>query len=135
MPSPSTGSSPASSIETPKTQAPTGSSPKQPAGSAAPRAARTDSFGDPYISDAQGEAITIGEPATTAFTALGGKAASGYNGQQAVPPLSYDYPISGTGDPDDPMDSKTVWWQICVTSGAVSGKHRANMDNLPVMGC
>lgn len=68
-----------------------------------------DNSGDPYITDGQGQSIKRGMSAKDAFEALGGKAVSGYNGVQAVPPLSYDYPIRGT----------STWWQICVKDGRV----------------
>lgn len=48
---------------------------------------------------------------------------------QAVPPLSYDYPVRGAGNPDDPMDTATVWWQICVLNGVVVGKQHGTMDS------
>jgi hypothetical protein len=85
----------------------------------------SDGFGDPYITDAQGHAIRIGESASAAFHALGGKATSGVNGGQAPPPHSYDYPIRGTGNPDDVNDEKTVWWEICIGGdNRVTGKVR-----------
>lgn len=74
-------------------------------------------------------------PAAAAFRALGGKAGSGSNGIQAVPPLSYDYPIRGTGNPDDPLSDKTVWWQICVEGGHVVGTVRGRISSLPATGC
>jgi hypothetical protein len=61
--------------------------------------AKHDGLGDPYITDAQGRSIRVGASATAVFRALGGIAESGYNGDQAVPPLTYDYPIRGTGKP------------------------------------
>jgi hypothetical protein len=94
-------------------------------------AASQDSMGDPYIADAQGRAIKVGMEASAAFRSLGGKSPSGYNGAQAVPPLSYDYPIQGTGNPDDVTDDKTIWWQICVKNGRVSGKVRGHLGSLP----
>ncbi len=90
-----------------------------------------DSFGDPYISNAQGRALTVGMGASAAFQALGGKADSGDNGSQALPPKSYDYPVRGTGNPDDPNDTKTIWWQICVKDGRVVGKVHGHLDSLP----
>lgn len=93
--------------------------------------AAQDGFGDPYITEEQGRSVRIGERARRAFKALGGKADSGYNGQQAVPPLSYDYPVRGTGNPDDVNDTKTVWWQVCVKHGRVVGKLRGHLDSLP----
>jgi hypothetical protein len=93
----------------------------------------TDSSGDPVISDAQGRAVQIGEDADTAFASLGGQASSGSNGQQAVPPLSYDYPIAGTGDPNDVMDGHTVWWQLCVKKGVVVSKQRGTMGEIPTL--
>jgi hypothetical protein len=94
-----------------------------------------DSFGDPYVTDSQVRKITVGMSAGAAFRALGGKADSGYNGIQAVPPLSYDYPIRGRGNPDDVNDTKTIYWQVCVKHGRISGKVRGRMDSLPAMGC
>lgn len=91
-------------------------------------------MGDPYVTDAQGRDIKIGMSANSAFAALGGESPSGYNGVQAVPPLSYDYPIRGTGHGDaaDATNDSYVWWQICVQGGRVVGKLRANMDNMPL---
>lgn len=93
----------------------------------------SDSFGDPIISDAQGRAVRVGESAADAFGSLGGKAVSGQNGSQAVPPLSYDYPVRGTGNPNDVTDTGTIYWQICVQDGVVVSKQRAVMDRLPAM--
>jgi len=95
-----------------------------------------DSMGDPYITDAQGRAIKIGTSARAAFRDLGGKSPSGYNGVQAVPPLSYDYPIrgSGTGDAGD-VSENYLWWQICVKNGRIVSKVKGRMDSLPTMGC
>ena len=97
--------------------------------------AKQDSFGDPFITDAQGRAIRIGISATAAFPALSGEAPSGSNGAQAVPPLTYDYPIRGTGNPNDVMDDNTIWWQLCVEGGLVIGKVRGTIDSLPATGC
>lgn len=69
--------------------------------------------------------------AVAAFRLLGGKADSGSTGEQAGPVLGYDYPITGTGNPDDVMDDSTIWWQICVGYGRVLSKQRGTMDNLP----
>jgi hypothetical protein len=90
-----------------------------------------DSFGDPYVTDILGRAIRKGTSARATFKMLGGKADSGSTGQQAGPVLGYDYPIKGTGNPDDVNDTKTIWWQICIGSGRVLSKQRGTMDNLP----
>ncbi len=92
--------------------------------------ASQDSFGDPYITNAQGASIRIGSSARAAFKGLGGKANSGSTGGQAGPVLGYDYPIRGTGNPDDVSDTKTIWWQICVGHGRVLSKQRGTMDSL-----
>jgi len=73
--------------------------------------------------------------ARAAFGLLGGKAVSGANGVQAPPPHSYDYPIEGTGNPDDVNDDKTIYLQVCVDGGRVVGKARGRMDSLPSFGC
>lgn len=90
-----------------------------------------DAAGDPFITDNQGRSIRIGETASQAFAALGGKASSGSNRPQAVPPFSYLYPVAGTGNPDDVMDTSTVWWQLCVKGGVVVAKQRGTLDALP----
>ena len=46
--------------------------------------------------------------AQAAFAALGGEAVSGSTGTQAPPPNGYNYPVKGTGNPDDVADTKTV---------------------------
>src|SRR4051794_15452088 len=69
----------------------------------APQAAQ-DSYGDPYVTDDQMNQIRKGMSASAAFAALGGRADSGYNGGQAGPTRSYDYPVRGTGNPDDVSD-------------------------------
>lgn len=89
-----------------------------------------DSFGDPYITDAEGSAIHTGMSAEAAFAALGGQSSSGSTGQQAGPVLGYDYPVKGTGNPDDVMNDTSIWWQICVGYGRVVSTQRAKMDEL-----
>jgi hypothetical protein len=91
-----------------------------------------DSLDDPYISEAQARRIKVGMAATAAFRALGGKSPSGYNGIQAVPPLSYDYPISGTGSGDaaDPVNESYTWFQVCVKDNRVIGMARGTLDSL-----
>jgi hypothetical protein len=68
--------------------------------------------------------------ARAAFKALGGQGDSGSTGQQAGPVLGYDYPIRGTGNPDDVMADKTIWWQMCIGYGRVLSEQRAIMNNL-----
>ena len=94
-----------------------------------------DSYGDPYVTSAEAEAVKVGMSARAAFGLLGGKAVSGTNGGQAPPPHSYDYPIEGTGNPDDVNDDKTIYLQVCVDGGRVVGKDRGRMDSLPTFGC
>ena len=67
-----------------------------------------DDFGNPYITDVAGKAIAPGMTAQAAFAALGGEAVSGSTGTQAPPPNGYNYPVKGTGNPDDVADTKTV---------------------------
>jgi hypothetical protein len=69
--------------------------------------------------------------ATDAFAQLGGRPGSGYNGIQAGPTKSYDFPIRGTGNPDDVTDDSTIWWEVCVLHGRVVSKHRGRMGDLP----
>jgi hypothetical protein len=70
--------------------------------------------------------------AKAAFVLLGGRSPSGYNGVQAVPPLSYDYPIykTGSGDPGDPMNDSYRWLQVCVKSGRVTGTVEGHLSAL-----
>jgi hypothetical protein len=104
-----------------------GASPGPSASNAHPRA---DSFGDPYITDSEGREIPIGTLARAAFDDLGGTASSGANGG-AISTKAYDYPIRGTGNPDDPNDATTIWWQLCVRDGRIVGKQRGTFDQLP----
>jgi hypothetical protein len=61
-------------------------------------AAKDDGFGDPFVTERQARSVYVGELASAAFHALGGKADSGSNGAQAPLTRSYDYPIRGTGN-------------------------------------
>lgn len=69
--------------------------------------------------------------AQAAFAALGGEAVSGSTGAQGPPPNGYDYPVKGTGNPDDVADTKTVWWQVCIKTGFVTSTQRAPLEQLP----
>jgi hypothetical protein len=91
-----------------------------------------DGMGDPYVSEAQVRQVKVGMSAIAAFRTLGGKAPSGYNGVQAVPPLSYDYPISGTGSGDagDATNNSYTWLQVCVKKNTVSGTVRGKLESL-----
>lgn len=93
-----------------------------------------DGAGDPFITEAQGRAIRIGESAAAAFRTLGGEADSGLNGQQAPPTRSYDYPITGTGnaESDKPFGhEKALWWQLCISpENRVVSKERGKLESL-----
>jgi len=93
-----------------------------------------DGAGDPFITEAQGGAIRIGESAPAAFRALGGEADSGLNGQQAPPTRSYDYPITGTGSAESDEafgHEKTLWWKICIgPENRVVSKESGKLESL-----
>jgi hypothetical protein len=91
---------------------------------------RTDGWGDPYITDAQGRSIHVGESEAAAFRALGGEAQSGSHGAQAPVREVFEYPIRGTGNPSELALTEAeaakgaTWWEICVEYGRVVGKER-----------
>jgi len=91
-----------------------------------------DSGGDPYVTGAQVRKIKIGMSAQSAFRDLGGKSPSGHHAIQARPPLSYDYPILGTGkgDASDLGNADSwSWLEVCVANGHVTGKGRGSLGS------
>jgi hypothetical protein len=91
-----------------------------------------DSGGDPYVTAAQMRKIKIGMSAQRAFRDLGGKSPSGRHGKQGRPPLSYDYPIlgSGKGDATDLGNAESwSWLEVCVANGHVTGKGRGRLGS------
>jgi hypothetical protein len=97
---------------------------------------RADGFGDPFVTDAQVRAVRVGESEAAAFKQLGGRSDSGYNGQQAGPRKSYDYPIRGTGSTDVTVEESqaALWWEVCIEDGRVIGKERGKEGAL-TMNC
>lgn len=91
--------------------------------------AKTDTFGDPYITEAQGRSVQLRTRASIVFQELGGKAVSGTSG--TGPTKCYDYPVRGTGNPDDATDDNTVWWQFCMKNGRLVAVQRGTMNQLP----
>jgi hypothetical protein len=92
---------------------------------------RTDGWGDPFVTDAQGAAIRVGMSVGAAFRLLGGKGSPGwyYTGPGSIPTgvmYSYDYPIRGTdhSGPTTMLNDRTTWFRICVQGNSVVGKAR-----------
>jgi hypothetical protein len=112
-----------------------GASAQPPTSPTSPRrGGATDSFGDPFVTDAQAGQVRLDEPQPAALSRLGGKSRSGYFGPGDGPTTCYDYPVRGTGDSDKDGDvdlDSTVYWQISFRGGHVTKKQRGRLDSLP----
>jgi hypothetical protein len=93
---------------------------------------RTDQWGDPYVTEAQGRSIHLGESEAQAFRALGGRANSG-KGRSVRETVQY--PVRGTGSTENdevnvPEAKEATWLEICLEGGRVVGVEQAKGGKL-----
>jgi hypothetical protein len=90
-------------------------------GSTSPKPPPTNSYGDPYVTDAQARNLRIGQPSQEVYAALGGVAPSGM-----VPPASEPYDICRSY----PVRGRNATWFLCFRDGRLALARRERADEV-----